>query len=171
MDQLYNLLVSVTQERERQANDGGSLGQESALTPWVAHKLRSFVGENLVHPNTGYQYKPHEGQRGQVHSPVGAKGRGSNASSFKGRGRIATASTRGSSNASTSSFDWNEVCELEGSTADVKDDNIEATPGGSGRGRGGSNSKRERSTSSNRTVERVPAKRGGGARGGPGTSG
>ena len=40
MDQLYNLIVAVTDERESQANNGGSLGQECALTPWVAHKFR-----------------------------------------------------------------------------------------------------------------------------------
>merc|ERR1711936_46416 len=96
----------------------------------------------------------------------GTKRRGSNASSYRGRGRTATASTRGSSNANTSGFDWNEECELESSTAGPNEDNIEATPGGSGRGRGGSNNKQERSTSSARTEERVPTKRGGGARGG-----
>ena len=103
----------------------------------------------------------------------------SNTSSFKGRGRTASVSTRGSSNASTSSYDWNEVCELEGSSTDIIGDSLDPTPGGSNpRGsvgsvgsvgsRGGSNNKRERSTSSNRTGERVPTKRGGGARGGQG---
>ena len=54
-DQLYNLIVSVAHEREKQAKNGASLGQETALTPWVAHKLRTFVHENLVQSNTGYQ--------------------------------------------------------------------------------------------------------------------
>ena len=176
MDQLYTLIVSVTEERERQANNGGSMGLETALTPWVAHKLRSFVGDNLVHPVAGYQLNktPYEGQKER---------RGSNASSSKGRGRNAPVSTRGGSNASTSGFDRHNDCVMGGTTAEPNGDSLEPTPGGSNprgrggsvgsvgnvRGRGGFNNKRERSSSSIRTGERVPAKRGGGvSRGGQG---
>ena len=35
MDQLYNVIVSMTHDMESQANNGGSLGQESAQTPWL----------------------------------------------------------------------------------------------------------------------------------------
>ena len=168
MDQLYNLLDSVTQERESQANNGDSSGQESALTPWVAHKLRSFVHENLVRSNTGFQHKPYDYQRGQVHSTVGAKGRGSNASSNKGRGSYAPASNRGGSTASTSDLDWSEEMDREEDTAAADGDNNVPNQGGRGRGRGGFNFKRARSTSSNRTDEQVPTKRGGGVRGGQG---
>ena len=60
--------------------------------------------------------------------------------------------------------DWNELVETEEDTAGVHGDNTLPTTGG----RGG-NSKRARSQSSNRTEERVPAKRGGGVRGGHGS--
>ena len=56
--------------------------------------------------------------------------------------------------------DWNELVETEEDTAGVHGDNTLPTTGG----RGG-NSKRARSQSSNRTEERVSAKRGGGVRG------
>ena len=78
-DQLYNLIVSVAHEREKQAKNGASLGQETALTPWVAHKLRTFVHENLVRSNNSYQLRPYESRREQVSTMSGVKGRGSNA--------------------------------------------------------------------------------------------
>ena len=141
MDQLYTLIVQVTEEREKQAHNGGSMGLETVLTPWVTHKLRTFVGDNLVQPMTGYQIKPYEGQWGQVHSTVGGKQRGSNASSIKGRGKAAPAPTRGGSNASTTNFDGhNEEDVLEGTSADFNGDSLDPTPGGSNpRGRGGKN--------------------------------
>ena len=178
MDQLFTLVVQITEERERQAKNG-SMGLETVLTPWVSHKLRSFVGDNLVHPMTGYQKLSNESQWGQVNPTVGAKRRGSNASSVKGRGKAATASTRGGSNTLTPSVGHNENAP-EGDTADMDGDGLDPSPGGSipsgrvarnWRGRGGVNNKRERSSSSFRTEEQVPTKRGGGvSRGGHGSN-
>ena len=146
-DQLYNLIVSVARERESQANSGGSLGQESALTPWVAHKLHTFVHKNLVRSNNHYQLRPNESQRGQVRTKSSVKGRGSNATSNKGRG----------SNAPTPNFDWNEDVDR-----DERDGDNELPTNGGLVG----NSKRVRSPSKS-TDERVPVKRG--ARGGQGS--
>ena len=182
LDKLYTLVVQITEERERQAKNG-SMGLETVLTPWISHKLRSFVGDNLVHPMTGYTNKTYEGQWGQVNPTVGGKRRGSNASSTKGRGKTAPAPTRGSSNAPSSNFDGHNENALEGNSADydADGDSLDSTPGGrtprgrgngfgNVRGRGGFLNKRERSTSSVRSVEQVPTKRGGGAgRGGRGT--
>ena len=148
------------------------MGLETALTPWVVHKLRNFVGDNLVQPTTGF-IKPHESQRGQVQSTLGDTRRSSNASSFRGRGR----------NAPASSFDRRDGGVQGRTAADSVGDSLEPTPGGSKprarggsvgsvgsvRGRGGFNNKRERSSSSIRSGERVPTKRGGGvSRGGQG---
>merc|ERR1712215_635230 len=138
----------------------------------VSHKLRAFVGDNLVQPMTGLTKKPYDCQWEQVNS-VGAKRRGSNASS-SGRGKTAPANFESVRN---------EVA-LEGTAAgrDANGDSLDQNSGGriqrgrgfgrgGGGGRGGGlNNKRESSISSVRSVEQVPAKRGGGAgRGGQGT--
>ena len=178
LDQLFTLVVQVTEERERQAKNG-SMGLETVLTPWVSHKLRSFVGDNLVHPMTGYTTKSYEGQWGQVNPTVGAKRRGSNASSTKGRGKAASGPRGGGSNALTSNSVGHNENALEGAAADLNGDSLDSIPGGrnprgrgpSGnvRGRGGFSNKRERSPSSVRSGEQVSTKRGGGAcRGGRG---
>ena len=169
------MVVQITEERERQAKNG-SMALETVITPWISHKLRSFVGDNLVQPMTGYTKKPYDCQWEQVNTSVGAKRRGSNASST-GRGKTAPANF---------DADRNEGAQ-ERTTAgkDTNGDSLEQNPGGSyqrgrgygrggGRSRGGRgggfNKKRERSTSSVRSVEQVPTKRGGGAgRGGQGT--
>ena len=95
---------------------------------------------------------------------MGIKGRGRNASSNKGRGSNAPASKGRGSNAPTGILDWNEDVDMEEASAARDGDNTLPTRGG----RGG-NSKRDRSQSSNSTEERVPAKRGGGVRGGWGS--
>ena len=96
---------------------------------------------------------------------MGDRGRGSNAPSTKGRGSHAPAAKRGGSNASTPSLDWAEEMNAEDDTTATDEDNTQPTTGGRGGvrgvGRGGENSKRDRSQSSNRTEEQVPAKRGG----------
>ena len=177
-EQLFTLVVQITKERERQASNG-AMGLDTVLTPWISHKIRDFVGNNLVHPVTGNQKSSNDCQWEQVNRTVGGKRRGSNASS-KGRGNAASATTRGGSNALTPSVGLNGNAP-EGNTADTDGDDLGPTPGGSnpssrgGRnwrgGRGGANKKRDRSSSSVRTEEQVPAKRGGGAgRGGRGSN-
>ena len=59
-----------------QANAGGSTGLESVHTPWVTHKKRTFINENLVSTNTSYQKKSTDGQREYI---------GLTANSFKTR--------------------------------------------------------------------------------------
>ena len=124
----------------------------NASTPWLAHKLRSFVNENLVQSNASYQHKPNENQRERVHTLGGNKGRGSNAPSHKGRG---------SSNAPAGCLDWAEEMNESEATAEGDGDNTLPTRGG----RGGT-LKRRRSQSKS-TEEQVPVKRG--ARGGQGS--
>ena len=108
---------------------------------------------------------------------MGDRERGSNAPSTKGRGSNAPAAKRGGSNASTPSLDldWAEVMNAEDETMATDGDNTLPTTGGRGGvrggGRGGENSKLERSQSFNRTEEQVPAKKGGGVRGGSRISG
>ena len=173
-EQLYTLYVQLNEERDRQAKNG-SVAPETVITPWVSHKLRAFVGDNLVQPVTGHTRNPIDCQWERVNT-VGAKRRGSNASST-GRGKTAPTNFESVRN---------EVAP-EGNTAgkDVHGDSLDHNPGGSiqrgrgfGRGGGGGrggrggglNNKRARSTSSVRSVEQVPTKRGGGAgRGGQGT--
>merc|ERR1711936_80912 len=122
-EQLYTLVVQITEERERQAKNG-SMALETVITPWVSHKLRSFVGDNLVQPMTGYTKKPYDCQWEQVNTSVSAKRRGSNASSTMGRGKTAPANTN---------FDAhrNEDA-LEGTSAgkDANGDSLEQNPGG-----------------------------------------
>merc|ERR1712215_417100 len=157
-EQLYTLVVQITEERERQAKNG-SVAPETVITPWVSHKLRSFVGDNLVQPMTGHTKKPYDCQWEQVNTSVGAKRRGSNASS-SGRGKTAPANFESVRN---------EVA-LEGTSAgkDANGDSLDQNPGGrnqrgrgfgrgGGGGRGGGlNNKRERSILSVRSVEQVP---------------
>ena len=114
IDQLYGLIVSVNQGSADQANSGGSTRLESVHTPWLTHKIRSFINENLVSTNTTYQKKSTDGQRERVHTECGNKGGGSNASSNnKGGGSNASSNKGRGINASPQEFDWLEDVEME----------------------------------------------------------
>ena len=73
--------MSVNQMAAEQANLGGSnAGLESVHTPWLTHKIKSFITENLAthskeKANTSNQKKSTEGQKERVHTEGGIKGR------------------------------------------------------------------------------------------------